>query len=124
MNTIHRESTKMRIKSLLNIGNLKAGDIIEVYKKNNQWHYNAAGKTYTFFISHLRNENCFEILDQYIDWHLITYDIGNPYICKTYKELQRIKRKYGKSIHKVNSSYIPEYHVSNKEAHNEKWIID
>ena len=48
-----------------------------------------------------------------MNWKIILYsDGGNPYICKTERELDRLKRKYGKSMARIGGNkwlvYVPE----------------
>lgn len=114
-NIIHRETKAIKVKSLLDSTAMKAGQIAKVYKDDfDGWHYtDDNGTTWRLFISSLRNENYFEILEQHIDWTVITYDEGNPYIAKTYPELQHLKKKYKGLMRKTGKVT---YHISNKEV--------
>lgn len=39
-------------------------------------------------------------------WYHIQFDDGsNPYICKTEKEFERLKRKYGKRLQQIKENF-------------------
>ncbi len=40
------------------------------------------------------------------NWNLVTYSDGsNPYICKTKKELNRLRKKYGECMEQLRENY-------------------
>lgn len=54
-------------------------------------------------------------------WQHIQYENGsNPYICTTEKEFNRIKRKYGKRLEKIQDGFwiVREVHYDSKTEGN------
>jgi hypothetical protein len=68
-NVIHRKSILLEVKAIRDSGELfKAGNIYCLYKYDfdNSWNYtdDTTKTIYRLFLSHIRNENLFEIIRQ------------------------------------------------------------
>lgn len=56
-NRIPRAAKKLEVTWLVGSNACSAGTVTEVYKDDFGWHMETNGKTYSVFVSHLRNEN-------------------------------------------------------------------